>query len=551
MLRSLAIRHFTIIDALELEFGPGFGVITGETGAGKSILVDALAQLLGDRADSGLVAESADHADLTARFELPADHEARDWLREQAMEDEILLLRRRIPADGASRAWINGHPATIGQLREVGAMLVEIHGQHEHQRLMERGRQRAWLDRNVAPEIRERVAESARLHSERMRALDRLNQEFGAPEDNELLRFQLDELDRLDPRDGEFEQLDAEQRRLASVDELQRGYAQASAALDGDDYNALSLSQRAIRSLEATADRETALAEVLGMLETARVNLEEAAVAVHRLNDALESDPDRLSRVEERLSRTVSLARKHQVEPEELPRLHARLRRKAEGLEQFEHDRTKAEKRVEEARRRWRDDARTLHEARREAAESVADSVHDALSRLGMDEARLEFRIDSDPEAPVSTAGFDRVEILFSANPGRSPQPLKKVASGGELSRLSLAMIIASAEESAGIVRIFDEIDAGVGGETAHAVGAFLRRAGHAGQAFCVTHLAQVAAQAAVHYRVTKHHEGARTRVEIRRLDESGRVVELARMLGSAESETSREHARAMLEAGA
>ncbi|MGK7295205.1 MAG: DNA repair protein RecN, partial [Candidatus Wenzhouxiangella sp. M2_3B_020] len=483
MLRSLAIRHFTIIDALELEFAPGFGVITGETGAGKSILVDALAQLLGDRADSGLVAEGADHADLTACFELPDDHEARDWLLEQAMDDDALLLRRRIPADGASRAWINGHPATIGQLREIGAMLVEIHGQHEHQRLMEPARQRAWLDRNVDPQLRERVAESARLHADSRRALDRLNAEFGTSEDNELLRFQLDELDRLDLQDGEFEQLDAEQRRLASVDELQRGYSEASTALDSDDYNALSLSQQAIRSLEATADREPALAEVLGMLETARVNLEEAAVAVHRLNGALENDPERLSRVEERLARTVSLARKHQVEPAELPRFHARLRRKAEGLEQFEHDRAEAERRLEEARMRWRDEAHALHEARREAAGSVADAVHDALSRLGMDEARLEFRIESDPEAPVSPAGFDRVEILFSANPGRSPQPLKKVASGGELSRFSLAMIIASSEESAGIVRIFDEIDAGVGGETAHAVGAFLRRVGQDGQA--------------------------------------------------------------------
>lgn len=550
MLRSLAIRDFTIIDRLELEFGPGFGAITGETGAGKSILIDALGLLLGDRADAAVVAPGAERADLSARFELPAGHPACEWLAEQALDEgRELLLRRVVPTDGASRAWINGQPATVGQLKALGTLLVEIHGQHEHQRLADAVHQRAWLDRGVEASIRNAVSAAARAHEGARLALAELDADSDA--EPELLRFQLDELDRLDLGDNELPTLEAEQRRLASVEELQRACAVALAALDGDGNGdaegALALAARARRAVEAVADRDPAFAEVLEMLGTARVHLEESSHGLARLGDELEADPERLDAVDRRLAKIMELARKHRCEPEALPALRIELRERLDRIEGAAEARAAAEQRVAQARSAWLDAARRLHDAREAAAGKHVGSVAEALAALGMDTARIVFELDFDDEATVSTHGADRVEILFSANPGQPPRPLKRVASGGELSRLSLAMIIASAEPARGVVRIFDEIDAGVGGETAHKVGEFLHRAGAGGQAFCVTHLAQVAARADRQYRVLKSATGDRTRVSIEALEGESRVSELARMLGSTQSETSRRHAETLL----
>ena len=547
MLRSLAIRNFTIIDRLELVFEPGFGAITGETGAGKSILIDALGQLLGDRGESTLVAEGCKQADLTAGFELPADHSARVWLESQAIEveDGLLLLRRVIPAEGASRAWIGGQPASIGQLRELGALLVDIHGQHEHQRLMDSAYQRKWLDRKVASDVRAAVVDCARRHDEARKALETLIAEAG--DDMETVQLQLAELDRLDLRENEFEQLEIDQRRLASVDELQRAYAEALDALVGEDPAAAGLAHRARRSLETLADREPGLAEILEMLGTAQVNLDEAGNVLQRLNESLQNDPARLEQVEQRLATAIALARKHRVEPDTLPEVRAELARRLERADQFQAEREASEAKLARALDAWRKAARALHGARASAASKIGKQVAEALAALGMADARLEFKLEFDSEAAVSEHGADSVEIMFSANPGQSLRPLRRVASGGELSRLSLGMIVGAAENAGGRVRIFDEIDAGVGGETAHAVGRFLRQASESGQAFCVTHLAQVAARADYQYRVVKQPEGDSTQVRISRLDSDQRVIELARMLGSADAETSRRYAESML----
>ena len=549
MLRSLVISNFTIIDRVELEFEPGFGAITGETGAGKSILIDALGQLLGDRAESTLVADGARQADLSAAFELAGDHPALAWLKNQALEDEAghLLLRRVIPADGASRAWINGQQVAIGQLREIGALLVEIHGQNEHQRLMDSGYQRDWLDRQVAKATRAAVAETASSYRARCSALETLIEQAGGT-NAELMQFQLEELDRLGLVEEEFEQLEIDQRRLASVDELQRGYAEALESLNGEGPSATGLAHKAQRTLEGLSDREPDLVEVLEMIATAQVNLDEAGSALQRLNNALESDPDRLQHVEQRLTRAISLARKHGVvEPAALPEFHAQLREKVESIAQFQVEREAGEKEIATALQQWRESAAALHAARISAAQKLCDNAGAALTELGMGDARLEFDIELDPEAPVSPIGADHVEMLFSANPGQSPKPVKRVASGGELSRLSLALIIAAGEQARGRVRIFDEIDAGIGGETAHSVGRFLKQASAAGQAFCVTHLAQVASRADYQLQVDKKTTGRSTRIAIRKLDRDTRVTELARMLGSTDSETGRRHAESLL----
>lgn len=549
MLRSLVIRDFTIIDRLELEFAAGFGAITGETGAGKSILVDALAQLLGDRGDSSLVAEGSNQADLTASFELEAEHPARRWLEQQAMEsDELLLLRRVIPADGSSRAWINGQPVTIAQLRDLGRLLIEIHGQNEHQRLGQAVHQRQWLDRQVEPQALQRVADCAERHRDAVAALDALLAEAGNPAERELVEFQLRELEKLGLAEGELEGLELEQRRLASIDELQRGTGLALDALSGDDENAAGHRvHQALRALEPLTDREPELIDARDMLATAAVNLEEATRTVQRLQDTLEHDPERLAEIERRLARVLELARKHRIEPATLPAHTANLRHRLERMLGFDEQRRALEAALAEAESRWRKQAKALHGLRLQAADGLANAIELALAELGMQEATVRFAIEHDTEAPVSQHGADRIEILFSANPGQSPRPLARIASGGELSRFSLALIIAAGDSGQDTVRIFDEIDAGVGGETAHAVGRFLRRVGGNGQAFCVTHLAQVAACADSQWKVSKGSTKGRTRVELQRLDQDARITEIARMLGASNSESARRHAEALL----
>ncbi|MDT8439062.1 MAG: DNA repair protein RecN [Wenzhouxiangellaceae bacterium] len=552
MLRSLAIRQFTIIDRLELEFGDGFGAITGETGAGKSILIDALAQLLGERGDSTLVASGADKADLTATFEPAADHPAHAWLAQQELADEsIVVLRRTLPADGASRAWINGQPVAIAQLRQLGALLVEIHGQHQHQQLERPQAQRELLDRHLDPAVLERVRTTAAAHETLQQQLAELDALAGKPAEAELLRFQLEELETLGLAAGEFEALELEQRRLGSVDELTHAIEQALEALEGESAAAGAQVHAASRALTPLTRQEPELAEALDMLASAAVNIEEAARALHRLGDDLEHDPERLAAVENRLARALELARKHRVTAPELPQLSADLGERLARIEGHEDERRKLEAALATAEQTWREHAAQLSQARQSTAVTLAERCATALAELGMDQARVVFEVRPDPEATVARHGSDRVEILFSANPGQPPRALARIASGGELSRFSLGLIIAGADAGTGRVRIFDEIDAGVGGETAHAVGRFLKRAAAGGQAFCVTHLAQVAAAADQQWRVVKQQDGKSTQVRVEALDRAGRVTELARMLGSAESTTSRRHAKAMLDSGA
>ena len=550
MLQRLTIHDFTIIDRLSLDFSAGFGVITGETGAGKSILIDALGLLLGDRAESGLVAQGARRADISAEFQLAADHPAQAWLNEQALDtgdDEPLLLRRSLPAEGGSRSWINGQPANAGQLRELGSLLVEIHGQHAHQKLSQAEHQRRWLDHQVDEALRTAVRNAADAYRQCRLALDDLLTRAGQRSDLELLQFQLEELDQFNLAPDEYADLEADQRRLASVDAMKLALDHAAQALEGEPGGAISLAYQAARALEPMLDNELQLAEIKQMINEAEVNLTEAASSVQRLAENLESDPEKLNRVDQRLSRAIELARKHRVEPHQLPELQQQINQRLNEMLGFDEKRTDLEQQLEKAREHWWKQSQKLHKARTKAAKSLSGETAKALAKLGMKDAQIEFQIELNEQAEVSDDGADRVEILFSSNPGQKPKPLKKVASGGELSRLSLAMIIASAEPGRHITRIFDEIDAGVGGETAHRVGEFLHQSAAGGQSLCVTHLAQVAARADFQLKVEKRAQKDQTRVAIRSLDNDQRVAELARMLGSAASEISQQHALALL----
>lgn len=549
MLRHLAIRHFAIVSEVEIDIDPGFTAITGETGAGKSILVDALGLLLGARAEAGLIADGHRQAELEAVFSLEESDPARQWLDEQALaEGDELIVRRILTAPSGSRAWINGRSATVGQLAELGALLVEIHGQHEHQQLERPGVQRQLLDRQVAAQTLDAVAAGCRRWQAARAALDELESNVGDAGQLELLRFQVRELSDLALAEDEFESLEREQERLARSDELRLAIASAGSALDSEDGpGARGLLHQAIQALEPVREIEPELDETAGMLKEARINIDEAMATLERLGSEDKGDPERLAAVNRRLEQALDLARKHRVQPAELPELTATLGQRLASLENHDERRAQLVERLDQAASDWRRAATALSQARAAAAKKLAGRIGERLSELGMDTARIEFEVEPDSRATPSAHGMDRVRIGFSANPGQPLQPLSKVASGGELSRVALALMIASGGRDGPKTRIFDEVDAGVGGETAHAVGRFLRQAAGAGQAMCVTHLAQVAACADHQLCVRKKTGQGATALVVEALDGKMRQREIARMLGSAESEKSLAHAEELL----
>jgi len=553
MLRALTIRNFAIIDHAELELEAGFGVVTGETGAGKSILVDALALLMGARADASVVAQQQDKAELSAHFELDGDSPAAEWLQSNAMAetDETVLIRRSIQASGGSRAWINGHPATASQLQDLGKHLVEIHGQHAHQRLSKSDYQRGLLDSQCPAKIKEAVIHAHRVWREAKLALEQFEADLGDPAQLELLTFHVEELTRLALTAGEYEQLEADQERLQRQDEIQSALSLASACLDRDDEpNARGLIAHAAAALAPITDLDPRLANVATLLDDASIALSEAASEIDQLASTPEADPQALADINQRLSVALDLSRKHHVKPNELPHLTESLRQRLEKMKDQDHQRERLTTTISEAERDWRQAAERLSAARQKAAKALAAEAIEALKTLGMGHASLTIDVQKHAERQPSPLGLDDVEILFSANPGQSPQKLSKVASGGELSRIGLALMLALGEPSQPVTRIFDEVDAGIGGETAHAVGQFLKAVGQAcpnrSQALCVTHLAQVAARADQHFQVTKSLSD-HTDVSIQRLSPKERPGEIARMLGDAQSAKSLAHARELI----
>lgn len=552
MLRFLSIRNFAIINHVELDFGPGFTVISGETGAGKSILIDALGLLLGERASAGLVAAEARQADLSAEFNLADQPAARAWLGDQAMDDgDQLLLRRVLSAEGGSRAWINGRSATIGQLAELGGLLVEIHGQHEHQLLARAGKQRAILDALVKPETLAAVGQVFADWQAARAELDEFELEAGDPDQLELLRFQHRELEALALKPGEYGELEQEQERLARGDEIRACLERARAALDDDAGPSVrALLLQAAQALEQVSSLDARLATLTDLLNEASINIDEAAAGLERFDQPEETDPQALEQINRRLEKCLDLARKHRVRPEELPALSTRIGDRLDRLEHQDERRQALENRLQAVAARWQEAADELSRQRRQAATELARRTTQRLVDLGMTRARLEVNISPRKRGLPAEHGQDDIEFLFSANPGQSPQALHKVASGGELSRISLALMIAAGGDGERPARVFDEVDAGIGGETAHVVGAFLKEAAGAGQAFCVTHLAQVAARADDQFRVVKGEQAGATTIRVERLDRNGREEELARMLGNRKSAGSLAHAREMLDAG-
>ena len=555
MIRHIHIRDFVLIDSLDLELDPGMTVLTGETGAGKSILVDAIGMVLGDRADSAAVRHGAKQAEITVTLDVSGSEAVRGWLAEQALDtEEECILRRIIGADGRSRAFLNGSPATLQSLRELGEMLVDIHGQHAHQSLARRDVQRGLLDSRAGHDAL--LAETAACHARFTEFTRRLASLSGDADARlariEILRFQTEELRALDPEEGEYAALDGEQQRLAHAGQLIGTASDAYEALDGGDEGAvLPRIHRITQDIVRAADHDAALKPVAELLDSAGIQLGEAADVLNRYRDRIELDPERLAFVEERLSATYALARKHRARPETLPALRRELDGELGALEDRSCDREGLEREAAAAHAAFLDAARRLSGARRQAAARLAEAVTGAMQTLGMQGGIFEISVEAD-ETDSHAWGIDRIEFRVSANPGIPAEPLSRVASGGELSRISLAVQIICAGGAGIPTLIFDEVDAGIGGGIAEIVGRHLRTLGESRQVLCVTHLPQVAAQAHHHLRVGKQKGETATRTLIESLAGKARTEEVARMLGGVEiTARTRAHAKELLQAGA
>lgn len=551
MLVQLAIRDFAIVDSLDLDLHGGMTAITGETGAGKSILLGALGLCLGERGDAGSVRHGAKRIDLSARFDIAALPAARDWLESRELPSDDCLLRRVIATNGRSKAWINGQPCTVGDLKALGEHLIEIHGQHAHQALLREDTHLRLLDDFAGhSQAVAELGETFRHWQGLRRRLKRLadsGDEIQAR--RQLLRYQVEELDQLALADGELKSLEQEQEALAHAEETLQETQFAAACCDNDEGGALNLLHQALARLgNLPGASRGPLAEARSMLSEAQIQIEEAARELHHFAEHTELDPERLAEVEARLSEVHRIARKHHVMPEELTDFHARLRAELASLEGGENDLEALGAEVESTRDAYRSCARSIGEARRRAAGAFGKEVQDQLGFLAMDKARFEVEVTA-RDTPQAD-GMDTVRFLISANPGQPARPLTKVASGGELSRISLAIQVVAASHSTIATLVFDEVDVGVSGATAEIVGQLLRRLGQSGQVMTVTHLPQVAAQAHQHLHIAKQAEEDVTLTQMALLDEAGRVRELARMLGGVHlSNRTLAHAREMLSA--
>jgi DNA repair protein RecN (Recombination protein N) len=550
MLLHLSIRDFAIVDRLELEFRPGFTALTGETGAGKSILIDALSLALGDRAGSEQVRSGAERADVTADFAIDSLPELGRWLGEQALEGDPnrLLLRRVVDRSGRSRGFVNGHTATVNQLREAGEWLVDIHGQHAHQSLLRPDAQRMVLDAHAGlASLTQEAGDAYREWQRLCRArVDHENNAAARNAEREQLGWQVEELSRLALAPGEWDTIQSEHGRLANASSLIEGVRDAIDLLSESESAALGALSAALSRLRPLTGYDAALRDTLVLIESGEAQLREAAYALRHYADRVELDPARLREVEQRLDAVHSTARKFRARPEALPELLVSLKQRLKDLEMTADLEALAEQ-EQAARSRYDKLAARLSAERAKAASKLSREVNAAMKELAMSGGR--FDVELHPLLPDgSVAGNEQVEFLVTTNPGTEPRALAKVASGGELSRISLAIQVITSRAAAVPTLIFDEVDAGIGGAVAEVVGKKLRTLGEERQVLCVTHLPQVAAQAREQWSVAKGTEGGSARSRVAVLDRKSRIEEIARMLGGvAITDTTRRHAAEML----
>ncbi|MBM3108630.1 DNA repair protein RecN [Pseudomonas sp. P66] len=552
MLVHLSVHNYAIVEHLDLELARGMSVITGETGAGKSIMLDALGLTLGDRADSGVVRPGADKADILATFDLIDIPEARTWLAERDLDhDGPCILRRVITAEGRSRGYINGTPCPLGDLKALGELLIDIHSQHEHQSLLKADTHRRLLDEYAgATDLARQVQLAAQRWRQTRQELERLSNSGDEQRaQQQLLSYQLEELDNLGLGENELEQLEQEHKNLTNAEALFGICRQViDHCSENDSGNVLSALTASLNRLTAVQNAPKALGEAANMIASAQIQVEEAVGELNRFLDHFDADPARLQQLEERLDSIYTLARKHRVHPTELATLQQQLMEELEGLNASDESIERLGEELAAFARHYQDKASELSALRGQAAGQLSAAVEQEIQRLGMPGGRFRIELHVNAGDELSPHGLEQVELLVSANPGQPLKGLAKVVSGGELSRISLAIQVITAQTSRIPTLVFDEVDVGIGGPTAEIVGQLLRRLGERGQVLTVTHLPQVAAQGHHHLFVHKVRNSEATHTAVASLGKRERIEEVARMLGGIDlTKESLAHARKMV----
>lgn len=544
MLHSLHIRDFVIVDQVDLHFDQGFTVFSGETGAGKSILIDALALALGGRAETYSIREGADKTDISAVFDCPDS--LRDWLQEQEMDDSELVLRRVFDRSGKSRAFINGVPANLAQLRSIGQHLVDIHGQHAHQSLLKNSAQRELLDAHADNNrLLQTLAQQWKAWQSDIRQYKE-SQENAAQQnlERERLEWQLQEIAKLQLGKNEWENISTEHNRLAHASSLLEGATQTLNTLDGEEQSLISELNSATQRIAQLLKNDPALQGIYDALESARIACVEAASDLNSYLDKVDLDPLRLAELETRMRNIFDTAHKFRVEPEQLHALEQELEVKLAHFNKISNL-EELEKSIAQRKAAYMETAQELSKARKKTASTLGKEVTQAMQSLAMQGGVFEIHLQKAEPGPH---GLEQVEFNVAGHAGTTPRPLAKVASGGELARISLALSVMANKAGRVPTLIFDEVDTGIGGAVAEVVGKLLRELGSRHQVLCVTHLPQVAACAQQHFQVQKNQKNKTTHSEIVLLDEQERINEVARMLGGVTiTETTREHAREML----
>lgn len=552
MLKSIYIKNFAIITELELDFYDGMSVLTGETGAGKSIIIDALNLALGNRADRSVARDPNENVEVIAVLEAGKNDEAMLWLKEHDLDDgDECVVRRVINKDGKSKAYINNTPSSVTALRSIGDLLVDVYGQHEHQSLMRPDLQRQLLDDFAGN--RKNIEKLATLFRLWQSLKNQLEVAENNQQDNraklELLRYQLQELDELNLQEQEYDEINERFSRLNNSKELNETSLRISQQLAGDgDNNIYDMLTASISDIEKFSNIDEELNEALENLRSVHIQTKEISSNLRNYSDKISSDPQELSLLEDRISSIEEIARKHKTKPQQLAALHSSIENELSNIEGGNENPEKIKQSMQEAEQTYRSIAKKISTLRKNAANKLNESITDSMQSLGMQGGRFHIGIDAKRTTELSLNGLDDIQFLVHTNPGQTLRPLNKVASGGELSRLSLAIQMATSNNLKIPTLIFDEVDTGVGGATAEMVGKHLRKLGSNAQVFCVTHLPQVAAQAHHHYKVDKFEKDESITTSISHLAEEDRVNEVARMLGGVElTKNTQEHAKEML----
>jgi len=552
MLTHISINNFAIVEQLDLEMEMGLTVITGETGAGKSIMIDAIGLCMGDRADAGCVRHGADKADIIVQLDLHHNPSAQQWLHERELEADCeAIIRRVISSDGRSRAFINGKPVTLNDLREFGDLVIAIHGQHAHQALLNPDTHREQLDEFAG--VTE-LTHALKQQFGRWQQADKNYREFrdnaqALQERADLIRFQLNDFDQLELKQGELAELEREHGRLANVDKLMDAcHAALQYIIDAEEESLLTRLHATQHELDKISG-DSSVDSARDLLNSAHIHLEEAVDTLRHFANKLENNPERLYELDQRIGLAYQLARKHRITPDEIPAFHEKLIAELDKIDGGDDKLSQLEQLVSAEEQTYKKIAAEVSDARKRAALKLAKAITTQIKTLGMPGGQFEVSLKPRESQKPHPHGMEQIEFLVTANPGQPAKPLQKVASGGELSRISLAIQVTCAQQTKLGTLIFDEVDVGIGGGVAEIVGRLLRTLGGNRQVLCVTHQPQVAAQGHHHLHVQKELKKNSTSTTLKQLDTDEKVVEIARMLGGLElTEHTLKHAQEMVQ---